>query len=65
MRLIVRFILCSILGNRIIDGSPAQVGQIPWQIALFINLGTGTVFCGGSIISEEWILTAAHCALGY
>ena len=31
----------------------------PWQVALFID---DAWFCGGSIISENYILTAAHCA---
>jgi len=45
--------------NRIIGGSTAARGQIPWQVALIIN---GAFFCGGSLISERWVLTAAHCA---
>ncbi|KAI4465915.1 chymotrypsin-related [Holotrichia oblita] len=53
-----------ILGSRIIDGQPAIVGQFPWQVAVFFQVGTGTFFCGGSILSNNWILTAAHCALG-
>jgi len=45
--------------NRITNGSPAIRGQFPWQVALVIN---GASFCGGSLISNRWVLTAAHCA---
>ncbi|XP_063961438.1 uncharacterized protein LOC129270205 isoform X2 [Lytechinus pictus] len=35
------------------------LGEWPWQIALYAP--TGQFSCGGSIITPEWILTAAHC----
>jgi secreted trypsin-like serine protease len=45
--------------QRITNGLSAHRGQFPWQVALIINGGT---FCGGSLISSLWVLTAAHCA---
>ena len=45
--------------NRITGGSLASRGQFPWQVGLIINGGS---FCGGSLISSRWVLTAAHCA---
>ncbi|ERL93372.1 brachyurin [Dendroctonus ponderosae] len=45
-------------GSRIIGGSVAARGAFPYQAALIIN---GNSFCGGSIISNQWVLTAAHC----
>jgi len=45
--------------NRITGGSPADRGQFPWQVALIID---NTYFCGASLISSTWVLTAAHCA---
>jgi secreted trypsin-like serine protease len=45
--------------QRITGGTTASRGQFPWQVALIID---DTWFCGGSVISSEWVLTAAHCA---
>ncbi|XP_061582328.1 coagulation factor IXa [Cololabis saira] len=46
--------------QRIIGGDEAKPGEIPWQVAL-ISHPSGHLFCGGSILSEYWIITAAHC----
>ncbi|XP_069468876.1 coagulation factor IX [Ambystoma mexicanum] len=45
--------------TRIVGGTDSLSGEIPWQVHL-ININ-GVGFCGGSIISEKWIVTAAHC----
>lgn len=42
----------------IVGGTAAQITSFPWQVSL---QGQGQHFCGGSIISPTWILTAAHC----
>jgi len=44
--------------DKIYGGVEASPNQWPWMTAIFIN---GHSFCGGSIISERFILTAAHC----
>ncbi|EFA07583.1 brachyurin [Tribolium castaneum] len=49
------------LGPRIINGQNATLGQFPWQAALHVTSDSYSWFCGGSLISEEWILTAGHC----
>uniref|UniRef100_A0A3B5MD65 Coagulation factor IXa n=1 Tax=Xiphophorus couchianus TaxID=32473 RepID=A0A3B5MD65_9TELE len=46
--------------KRIVGGRSAAPGEIPWQVGL-IAKPSGQLFCGGSILSERWVITAAHC----
>lgn len=46
------------------QGRRANAGDYPWQVALAWNRpGTAfkNQFCGGVLISKDWVLTAAHC----
>lgn len=46
----------------IVGGAPISIGQAPWQVAIEAEpSGDEQLFCGGSIIDDSHILTAAHC----
>ena len=43
---------------RIFGGGTAMPGQWPWQVALIVD---EHFHCGGSLVAENWVVTAAHC----
>ncbi|OQV18454.1 putative Acrosin [Hypsibius exemplaris] len=48
------------VAGRIIGGNPALLGSWPWMVALVDSRYNGQ-FCGGILVDEFWVLTAAHC----
>ncbi|XP_067623815.1 brachyurin-like [Eurosta solidaginis] len=53
----------AVVSPRIVNGGTAAANQIPYQAGLHVNNGEILFFCGGSLISNEWVLTVAHCTL--
>jgi len=69
--MLVFILLVSLIGifaspydGRIIGGEEAGLTEFPWQVSLRNFLGGISHFCGGTILSEKWILTASHCLDG-
>jgi secreted trypsin-like serine protease len=54
------------LDQKIIGGEVAQSGTDPWQVSLNVSWIADPFrahFCGGSVIADKWIVTAAHCVV--
>ena len=48
--------------GRIVDGKFANYGEWPWQVRILYNSADYSgQYCGGSLVNNEWVVTAAHC----
>ncbi|XP_039270736.2 uncharacterized protein LOC120345378 isoform X1 [Styela clava] len=49
------------VNQKIIGGIPAQATQWPWMV--YLSMDSDFEFCGGALISSEWVITAGHCLI--
>ncbi|XP_037080009.1 CUB and peptidase domain-containing protein 2-like isoform X1 [Pollicipes pollicipes] len=49
--------------SRVVGGVETEVNEYPWQAGLVSPGGTRT-WCGGSLINDRYVVTAAHCTSG-
>uniref|UniRef100_V5HCS8 Putative trypsin-like serine protease n=1 Tax=Ixodes ricinus TaxID=34613 RepID=V5HCS8_IXORI len=47
------------VSERIINGTEATPGRWPWMVGLYT--AEDRFYCGGVLISRQFVLTAAHC----
>uniref|UniRef100_A0A665UTE4 Coagulation factor VII, like n=1 Tax=Echeneis naucrates TaxID=173247 RepID=A0A665UTE4_ECHNA len=45
--------------TRIVGGVLEKQGGSPWQVLIHRSDGYG--FCGGTLVSDRWVVSAAHC----
>lgn len=47
----------------IVNGFNTSEGQFPWHVAIYVSDSSKVLqyICGGSLISKEEVVTAAHC----
>jgi secreted trypsin-like serine protease len=53
--------------HQVVGGISARGGEIPWQVSLEVSWIADPLeahYCGGTIYSASWIITAAHCVAG-
>lgn len=49
------------INSKIINGFEAKPNSLPWIVSLRDLNSNNLHFCGGSLIYDQFVLTAAHC----
>ncbi|XP_010643952.1 enteropeptidase [Fukomys damarensis] len=54
-------LLAQKVSPKIVGGTDAKEGAWPWLVGLSYN---GNLLCGASLVSNAWLVSAAHCVYG-
>jgi len=49
------------ISSRIVGGTEATVNEFPPMAALSTTSGTAKIYCGATVVSSRYVVTAAHC----
>ncbi|XP_046862559.1 serine proteinase stubble-like isoform X2 [Xenia sp. Carnegie-2017] len=57
---------CGTKGNigEVVNGTKVEVGNTPWQVGIK-RCHNCNIRCGGTLINDQWVVTAAHCVTGW
>jgi serine protease 56 len=50
---------------KITGGRPADPGEWPWMVALLSRQPRTSAYCGGVLVTDRHVLTAAHCTMNH
>lgn len=59
LSLIIQQTFC--VSHKIINGDLARDGQFPHMVQISIRTTESTQYCGGTLISDQWVLTVNFC----